>query len=343
MAGTGRRGRIRAGRAGIVRRLWRAPRRTGHRVPRDRRARRPWPVRRDRRGRQPARAALPVGQLAAPDRRGNHRRLHHHPPGHPVRARRRRRRRGPRGRQARGARRGHAAPRRPRRHALLTGPCPPPVHRGSRRRPVRRDQRGYRRRVRRGCAGMRRPAVRDRGPPAADHGRVREDAPAVRPPDRRVPGGEAPPRERLRRAGVRPPPAVRRGPGIRLRRLPARCLRREGGDVGGRLLRLEGRPPGPRRDRLHRRVRREPPHPQGPRAARHLGLAVRPSLPRPGVRDCPILLNDTGDTPGYRLRVVSAASFSMRPRSAFGVPPEGRAGPLLRLRTLRRGRPRSPA
>ncbi len=148
-------------------------------------------------------------------------------------------------------------------------------------------------RVEPGCARRRRPAVRARGPHARPHRGLRQGAPPVRRPDRLVPGGEAPPRERARRSRVRPPA-----------RLPGGVVPARTADAERRRPRLDGEDPGrrgrphhrprraamPRRDRLHHRVRPAPLH------ETHVGtgpdLGRRRLAPQPGRKRDPVTTPD---------------------------------------------------
>ena len=122
------------------------------------------------------------------------------------------------------------------------------------------------------------------------HGRrLRQDPPPVRPPDRRVPGGQAPvrhhglPGRTRRRPGLGRRPRRRRG----ARRASAGGRGRRRAGAGRRGGQREGLHPGARRHRLHLGARRPPVPAPGagaaPAARRQPGLA-HPRRACPGAR-----------------------------------------------------------
>ena len=119
----------------------------------------------------------------------------------------------------------------------------------------------------------RRRGVRRRALVPGDRGRLRQGARAVRPEDRRLPGGQAPvrgdARDLPRRSPPRPGTSPARAPETDERRAVGLRRRRRRGDLLRRGRR--GRQvvhPGARRHRLHLRARRAPLPAPGARAAR---------------------------------------------------------------------------
>ena len=161
--------------------------------------------------------------------------------------------------------RGQPRPDPPGRHESWPAASTVPADRvlpGRRRARARCSPRARVRRSRGRCAGVRR--ARDR---------VRQGAPAVRSPDRDVPGGQAPLRQHARGIGARHRRGVGRGARGRGRRRPVRARGgSRGGAVGARVPpQRAAQHPGARRHRLHVGARR--PHAAAPRG--HVGRAVR--------------------------------------------------------------------
>ena len=156
---------------------------------------------------------------------------------------------------------------------------------------------------------------RDRPAHDGDGGRLRQRPPAVRPPDRRLPGGLAPLRADAARDRERPLRRLRRRLGRRRRARVAAAGRLDGQGLRlrRRLARARRLDPGPRRHRLHLGAR--PPLLPQARQGQRGDVRRRQVAPRAGRRRCP------DSAPASRPRPEASAggarsSASPSPRSA---------------------------